>query len=133
MTPPLGSASAPAGSSAAAQVQALAHSLGFESPEYRFENGGGVGGTATPDLHTVSCFFRNGGRHAGPIGEVRNVFGRKRAREECARLVLGYLEEVRKERLKVAEGLIRGSNGGVVVKLEEEEDESDVFEDAMEG
>ncbi|KAF3002366.1 hypothetical protein E8E13_000255 [Curvularia kusanoi] len=127
-TPPLGSASAPAGSSAAAQVQALAHSLGFESPEYRFQTDGGA--AAAPDLHTVSCFFRNGGRHAGPIGEVRNVFGRKKAREECARLVLGYLEEVRRERLKVAEGLIR--NGGVA-EVKVEEDESDVFEDALES
>lgn len=77
------------------QVVALANLLNLGSPEYRFE-------CDATNLHTVSCFFKNGGQHEGPIGEVRNVLGKKRAKEECARLVLKYLSEEKKRREAIA-------------------------------
>jgi len=56
-------------------------------------------------IYTVHASF--GGIHAGsvpfalrgPIAEVRNVFGKKNAKEECAKVVMGMLEKVKRERL----------------------------------
>ena len=50
----------------------------------------------------------------GPVGEVRHVLGRKRAREECAKGVWLYLEALRRKRLGTEEG-----------EIEEEEDFGD--------
>jgi hypothetical protein len=88
-------------STALSQVVALANLLSLGSPEYRFES------DAT-NLQTVSCFFKNGGKHEGPIGEVRNVLGKKRAKEECARFVLEYLSEEKKRREAIAAKLSAG-------------------------
>lgn len=129
------------------QVVALANLLSLGAPEYRFES------DAT-NLHTVSCFFKNGGQHEGPIGEVRNVLGKKRAKEECARLVLEYLSEEKKRREAIAAKLSAGveevagvkdmgvgmmMNGKFYVgaKTESEhvmfdEDDLDIYEDAVE-
>lgn len=77
---------------------------------------------------------------------MRHVFGKKRAKEECARLVLGYLEDVRETRLEVARGVIaraglRETDGERVLKkgmrdvgvLEAEESTGDeAFESATE-
>ena len=82
-------------STISSQVVALANLLSLGSPEYRFE-------CDATNLHTVSCFFKNGGQHEGPIGEVRNVLGKKRAKEECARHVLEYLSEEKKRREAIA-------------------------------
>lgn len=73
--------------------------------------------------------------HEGPIGEVRNVYGKKRAKEECARLVVGYLEGVRERRRE--EGRRRMMMGVVVGAVEgegrgEDDDDDDVFMDAVE-
>ena len=42
---------------------------------------------------------------------MRNVFGKKRAKEECARLVVAYLEDVKRERLAKFQGLFKGDDG----------------------
>ncbi|KAJ4366465.1 hypothetical protein N0V83_008101 [Neocucurbitaria cava] len=90
------------------RVALLATKLSLSTPEYRF--------TPHPhdkDFHTVSCFFRNGGpHHEGPIGEARNVFGRKKAKEECARLTLEYLQGVLEWRLREGERVMAGVSGG---------------------
>ena len=134
-------------STALSQVVALANFLSLGCPEYRFES------DAT-NLHTVSCFFKNGGRHEGPIGEVRNVLGKKRAKEECARLVLEYLSEERKRREAIAAKLSAGivevagvkdmgvgmtTKGEFYVAADNKSedvpvdvDEIDIFEDAVE-
>lgn len=134
--------------SATSQVAALAHLLNLNTPEYRFsyEN------PSVPDLHIVSCYFKNGGAHEGPIGEVRNVFGKKKAKEECARLALQYLSEVKRQREEMAMRLIANIKGGagvasvgvgmamdgeevVATRLatkEVSDDELDIYEDAVE-
>ena len=146
----LSAAPSPGAASATSQVAALAHLLNLNTPEYRFtqEN------SSVPDIHTVSCYFKNGGAHEGPIGEVRNVFGKKRAKEECARLALQYLTEVKKQREEIAARLVAGIAGGagvasvgvgmamdgeesVAERMEKKEsddsnDELDIYEDAME-
>jgi len=63
------------------------------------------------DFHTVQCFFNGGGEHAGPIGEVRNVFGKKKAKDECARQTLEYLNEVYKERMAYGVKMMEGARG----------------------
>lgn len=86
------------------------------------------------------------------------MLGRKKAKEECARLVLAYLEEVRERRLEYGREMMRGVGGGAIVGEvavgrsvdgealgigggdggggddvdEVDEDEKDLFEDAME-
>lgn len=87
--------------------------------------------------------------HAGPIGEVRNILGKKKAKEECARLTLSYLEEVHRYRMECGRRLMEGVKGGEEVvsgglgraregEVEEvgenkDGEESDVeFEDAVE-
>ncbi|ORY15736.1 hypothetical protein BCR34DRAFT_558468 [Clohesyomyces aquaticus] len=77
------------------QVQALAHTLGLNTPEWRFA----PEDPQAPGFHTVSAYFKSGGPHEGPVGEVRHIFGKKKAKEECARLTLEYLREVHRQRL----------------------------------
>ncbi|KAL1612182.1 hypothetical protein SLS60_000406 [Paraconiothyrium brasiliense] len=98
-------------SSYAQRVAQLAAQLGLNTPEWRYA----PSPAAAPGFHTVSCFFKNGGRHEGPIGEVRHVFGKKRAKEECARLVLQYLEGVMEKRRAYAQEIMAGMKGDTEV------------------
>lgn len=122
------------------QVATLAHQLGLSTPEYRFINEN----SAVIDLHTVTCVFKNGGPHEGPIGEVRNVFGKKKAKEECARLTLEYLTEVKRQRHAVFAKLIAGGSMGAEMAIDRKEgipevlekeagsdDDLDIYEDAV--
>jgi hypothetical protein len=121
--------------------------LGLSTPEYRFS----YTDPGVPDIHTVSCWFKNGGVHEGPVGEVRNIFGKKNARIECARKTLQYLTTLKDERMAIANGLVKGIEGGKVIagvgvgmamdgeegvkgRMEKESsnDELDTYEDAME-
>lgn len=86
-------ASSPGGASYAEGVATLALSLGLSLPEWRYTP------SDVPNFHTVSCYFKNGGPHEGPLGEVRHIYGKKKAKEECAKLVLEYLLEVKQRRL----------------------------------
>ncbi|KAF2713575.1 hypothetical protein K504DRAFT_462088 [Pleomassaria siparia CBS 279.74] len=142
-----GSATMPvatAGTSYAQQAAAIATSLSLTTPEWRFTSE-----DSAPDFHTVSCYFRNGGPHAGPIGEVRHVFGKKKAKEECAKRTVEYLVGVREQRLDYGRRMMEGIEGGedlagsaldgafekertaVVIKNEVSSDDDD-FEDAVE-
>lgn len=99
--------SATGAASFAQRVAHLATQLSLSTPEWRFT----PSTSSAPGFHTVACFFRNGGPHAGPLGEVRHVFGKKRAKEECAREVLRYLSGVKETRLEYARGVVRGMLG----------------------
>jgi hypothetical protein len=90
----------------AQQVARLAIMLSLGTPEWRF--------TPSPldrDFHTVACYFAGGGEHAGPIGEVRNVFGKKKAKEESARLTLDYLNELHAHRINFGKLMMEGIVG----------------------
>ncbi|KAF2268296.1 hypothetical protein CC78DRAFT_541028 [Lojkania enalia] len=109
----------------ASRVAALATDLGLVTPEYHYASD-----ARAPGFHTVSCFFKNGGRHEGPLGTVRHVFGKKNAKEACARLVFAYLVEVREERSRMArEVLDRGDDA----EAKDVESGEDKFESADEG
>ncbi|XPS79782.1 hypothetical protein M3J09_011754 [Ascochyta lentis] len=139
--------SSPGSGSATQQVASLAVLLNLGTPEWRFTHEN----PTVPDIHTVSCYFKNGGAHEGPIGEVRNIFGKKRAKDECARLTLQYLSELREKREEVGRRMMAGIVGGEHVAnvavgkavdseasmadgevMREMKDELDVYEDAME-
>jgi hypothetical protein len=130
------------------RVARLAVTLSLGTPEWRYTP------SAAPDFHTVACYFPiGGGAHGGPIGEVRNVLGKKKAKEECARLTLTYLEEVHRYRIECGMRMLEGIKGGEEVVSaalgkvaegeagvrmevdgkEESDDDNDLeFEDAME-
>ncbi|KAF1973693.1 hypothetical protein BU23DRAFT_463741 [Bimuria novae-zelandiae CBS 107.79] len=96
------------GSSSPTQLVAhLATQLSLSTPEWRFS----PSEAAAPGFHTVACYFKGGGPHEGPLGEVRHVYGKKKAKEECARLVLTYLQEVKKTRLESARAVLRRMRG----------------------
>jgi hypothetical protein len=93
----------PASMSYAQQVATLAHILSLPTPEWKY-----TPHPSDKDFHSVSCSFRGAGAHEGPIGEVRNVFGKKKAKEECAKLTLEYLEEVRERRVDYGRRMMQG-------------------------
>jgi hypothetical protein len=45
-------------------------------------------------MYSGHAFFENGPMAVGKVGEFSNVYGKKRARETCAEMVLEYLEGV---------------------------------------
>ncbi|KAF1831590.1 hypothetical protein BDW02DRAFT_43748 [Decorospora gaudefroyi] len=94
----------------AQKVASQAQQLALPTPEWRY-----TPHESDKDFHTVSCFFKNGGPHSGPIGTVRNVFGKKKAKEECARLTLEYLVEVRERRLEY--GLVLGFFSSWIIRV----------------
>ncbi|KAF1944673.1 hypothetical protein EJ02DRAFT_340315 [Clathrospora elynae] len=130
------STSSPNNMSNAQQVASLAAVLSLPTPEWRF-----TPHPSDKDFHSVSCFFKGGGLHEGPIGEVRNIFGKKKAKEECARLTLHYLNEVRERRVaygqRMMEGIVGGGGEKEVLGQRQSEREmggvsDEEFEDAVE-
>ncbi|KAL8662262.1 MAG: hypothetical protein Q9202_004867 [Teloschistes flavicans] len=88
-------------SSFAARVHDLVVLLGLQPPTYRFS----PASPATPVMLSGAAYFDGdagmGQVHAGlhgPVGEVRNVHGKKNAKEECAKAVWGVLRGVARER-----------------------------------
>ncbi|KAG9188220.1 hypothetical protein G6011_02143 [Alternaria panax] len=90
----------------AQQVANLAVILALPTPEWQYTSH-----PEDPNFHTVTCFFRGAGAHEGPIGEVRNIYGKKKAKEECARLTLEYLKEVREKRVAYGAAVMKGIAG----------------------
>ncbi|KAH0543007.1 hypothetical protein FGG08_002615 [Glutinoglossum americanum] len=67
--------------------------IGLSPPEYRI----------TPDpradsMYSGAAYFNDPILPSGPIGEIRNVFGKKIAKEEISKSVLAYLKEWAKKR-----------------------------------
>ncbi|KAI4610343.1 hypothetical protein J4E80_008107 [Alternaria sp. BMP 0032] len=109
-TPPIQATTptpAPPGTpSYASRVATLAVTLALSTPEWNY-----TPHPSDPTFHSVCCFFKGAGQHEGPIGEVRNIYGRKKAKEECARLTLEYLTQVKEERLRYGISVMRGVLG----------------------
>ena len=70
------STASPGTKSYAQQVASLAVILALPTPEWQYTSH-----PEDPNFHTVTCFFRGAGPHEGPIGEVRNIYGKKKAKE----------------------------------------------------
>ncbi|KAI4114472.1 MAG: hypothetical protein LQ345_004750 [Seirophora villosa] len=83
----------------AARVNELAHRLSLPPPMYRLS----PASSAAPNLLSGAAYFSgvDAAYHpllSKPVGEVRNVFGKKNGKEECARGVWEVLREVARER-----------------------------------
>lgn len=88
-----------------AQVNHLAHMLGIKSPTYV------IG--LEPDsvaLYSGYAYFPGEPLIEGKVGEFRNVWAKKAAKEECARDVLKFLQGIEKHREEMLRG--DGSVGG---------------------
>ncbi|KAH7086358.1 hypothetical protein FB567DRAFT_471912 [Paraphoma chrysanthemicola] len=90
----------------AQQAARLAVILSLPTPEWRYQPS-----SIDREFYTVQCFFNGAGPHQGPVGEVRNVFGKKKAKEECARLTLDYLREVHAHRLASGQEMLKDISG----------------------
>ncbi|KAF2798946.1 hypothetical protein K505DRAFT_413993 [Melanomma pulvis-pyrius CBS 109.77] len=86
----------------------LSTQLSLGAPEWRYS----PSDPAAPGFHTVACYFKSGGLHQGPIGEVRHIHGKKNAKEECARNTVVYLIGVRDRRLSYGQKMMMGVEGG---------------------
>jgi hypothetical protein len=64
-----------------------------------------------PGYYNVACFFKDGGDLEGPMGTVRHMSGKKKAREECARLTFKDLQGVKENRMSQARKAL--DDGGV--------------------
>ncbi|KAL8853611.1 MAG: hypothetical protein Q9221_001597 [Calogaya cf. arnoldii] len=80
------------------RVNDLAPLLSLTCPTYRFT----VTSAAAPNMFSGAAYFTGDALHhpslKGAIGEVRNVYGKKNAKEECARGVWEVLKGVARER-----------------------------------
>lgn len=89
-----------------------------------------------PDFYTVTCRFQN---KDGEYGEARHVLGKKKAKGECARLTVMWLEEEYERRMSMVRGAVGGAgkdraeeNGKGKAVVKEGDEHSDSFEDAVE-
>jgi len=144
VTSPKASTPAPASGppnsvSYAQQAAQLATLLGLNTPEWRFA----PADPTAPGFHTVTSHFKDGGPYAGPLGIAEHVFGKKKAKEECARQTLEILAAIRQRRLSYGQRMMDGGEGeepdrNAVDGINENdrkakgEEDSDEFEDAVE-
>jgi hypothetical protein len=77
----------------ATMVPELCERLGFEPPSYELSK---VADNAA--LYNGFAHFRGDPRIDGPIGEVRNIFGRKDAKEAIAQELVSFLKSIEKHR-----------------------------------
>lgn len=80
--------------------------LGLAAPTYRLS----ASSASAPNILSGAAYFPGEPRFPDKYGEVRNIFGKKAAKEECARGVWEVLREL-------------AANRGVDVGLEDETDE----------
>ena len=90
----------------AARSADLCPILGLSAPTYRLS----ASSVSAPNLLSGAAYFPGEPRFPDKYGEVRNIFGKKSAKEECARGVWEVLREL-------------AANRGVDVGLEDEMDE----------
>ncbi|KAK7720661.1 hypothetical protein SLS57_005440 [Botryosphaeria dothidea] len=89
------------------QVMILCSKLGCAQPIYKITPDPRV-----PSMWSGAAYFPHDPAVASPgqpIGEVCNIYGKKKAREEVARKVLKHLKAKRAERQKVADSVLAGA------------------------
>ncbi|KAF2493911.1 hypothetical protein BU16DRAFT_619117 [Lophium mytilinum] len=106
---------------AAARVLALASELGLPQPEYQWA----APSALAPGLFTVSSLFPGSGvgGEDGVVATARHVFGKKAAREECARLTVVELEGVLERRRGVLGKVLGNEEGKREVEMGEGDEE----------
>lgn len=108
------SSSAKDGPSYAQRVAQLSTALSLGPPEWRYKAG------TSSEFHTVECFFKEDDEHRGPHGKVRDICGKKAAKEACAKKVLVYLEELQAERLSALPQAMRAQAAHTEAGAEED-------------
>jgi hypothetical protein len=90
-------------------IPPLCHKLGINVPAYKFS-------AAQPNspLWNAYADFQGDPRIDGPVGEVKNMFGKKNAKEEVSKEVWLFLKSIERQRLEEGE-----------MSEEEEEDDDD--------
>lgn len=71
----------------------LCHPLSLSAPEYRL-----TPSALAPSMYGGGAWFTRDPLIKSPVGEVRNVFGKKNAKEACAEKVVEFLREVGRKR-----------------------------------
>ena len=66
------------------------HILALPQPTYRFDDTP----NAPPGFLSGAAYFLDHPEFDGPVGEVRNVYGKKAAKQECTRAVAGVLSDM---------------------------------------
>ena len=75
----------------AQRVVALCEILGLTPPSYKF-----ISSESDPALiESAAAWFKGEPLFLGAVGEVRNVYGRKRAKDECVGKVVAVLENIK--------------------------------------
>lgn len=92
------------------RVAQLAATLGLPTPQWDVSSP-----PSAPGFYTTSCTFKNSA-HAGPIGEARHILGKKKSKEECARLTLEYLLGIKEQRMKFGRKMMAGIAGAEEVE-----------------
>lgn len=90
----------------AAQVPLLCHRLGFCVPRYIIE----PISPASP-LYNAHADFGNDPRIDGIVGEVRHIYGKKKAKEEVAKIVVPFLKNIERLRMSTPPNLIKRVEG----------------------
>ena len=73
--------------------------LGLEAPDYKMTPSGAGGDGNDSALYSGAAWFPSAEPLlSGPIGTVRNVFGRREAQEECAKVVYDRLHHLAQKR-----------------------------------
>ncbi|KAF2174909.1 hypothetical protein K469DRAFT_704031 [Zopfia rhizophila CBS 207.26] len=110
----------------ASLVAEVARELHYPAPQYVFESAD----IQAPNFYTVKCFFKElNGSGSGPHGEVRHVYGKKNAKEACARLTWAYLNSIKMQRLQAVQRMLEMADADSEDGVEASGDEQ--FEDAM--
>jgi len=89
---------APGELSAAAKVVELCLELRMTNPTYVMQQSD----PTTPMLWSGYAHFPQEGRVTGRIGEFVNVFGKKKAKDQCVQQVLEFLEGVKRHQMSTA-------------------------------
>ncbi|KAK4989670.1 hypothetical protein LTR66_007003 [Elasticomyces elasticus] len=100
----------------AQQVNELCPRLGFKYPRFEL-----VQSTTINGFFFGAAFFDNNAELPGPIGGVRNVYGKKAAKEECAKRVLEVLRGIEEERslrvrIQIEQRLQKARSEGAIIE-----------------
>lgn len=101
----------------AQRVAQLSVQLGFSPPTYIATQED----ASAPSIWTFKASFPGDARVHGEVGECRNVFGKKNAKEQCAKLVVAWLEAVRDRRVKEMQSFVGKEEGGNAEEVREGE------------
>lgn len=87
------------------QILNLCSLLGLSPPQYQY-----TPNPSNPSFYSCAAYFpgKRDRELCGAVGVVERVFGKKQAKAQCAKILVGVLEGVRERRMGMLEELRRG-------------------------